>query len=531
MEIDDDDPLSDRSPDGVLWSRVNVVEAAPGVLVPADWSFYGKIMDVAGRKGFADFGVIPWSATAYPDDIRHRMFGIFGGYAAMNVEVVRSIMGGMPGVSGDDVERDLLGSVREGVVDEGFGFRTHAVLAKAPVRLAQIKRGPAAFRLQTGQWWSSRVDTAGLRPGVDARAALTDAMDRFGAAIRWQARGRMFMQGTASALSRYAEQIGEPQLTGLLMGGSDVEETEVADDLWELAAARLDLATFLARHGFHGPNIGNVDSRSWREDPAPVERLLPNLREAERPSARRARVGPARDAAVATLLAELPRKDRLGAKMSLKLGPIAAASLEKTKATMLLSMDVARTAIRTIGAELTAAGRLADPEDAFHFFGEELVAAGREDLRDKARRRKAARERYLTLEVPESWEGQPVLVTRTADLERPRATALTGLGVGTEIVEGPVRIVLDPGDDIEVENGDILVCPTTDPSWVALMTVAGGLVIDIGGAVSHGAVVAREIGIPCVIGTHTGTRDLRDGDVVRVDGARGTVEVLKPAGG
>src|SRR5262245_27004886 len=107
--VDDDDPLTDTSPPGVLWSRVNFAEAAPGVMIPASWSFFGELMDVSGRKGFCDLGVIPWSVTAYPADVGKRLFGVFAGYPAINVEVVRSIMGGLPGTSGDDVERDMLG--------------------------------------------------------------------------------------------------------------------------------------------------------------------------------------------------------------------------------------------------------------------------------------------------------------------------------------------------------------------------------------------------------------------------------------
>ncbi|MFY1621075.1 PEP-utilizing enzyme, partial [Micromonospora sp. WMMD736] len=93
--------------------------------------------------------------------------------------------------------------------------------------------------------------------------------------------------------------------------------------------------------------------------------------------------------------------------------------------------------------------------------------------------------------------------------------------------EGRVRIVHDPADDIDIDPGEILVCPTTDPSWVSLMTIASALVIDIGAAVSHGAIIARELGLPCVIGTRSGTTDLREGDHVRVDGSAGTVEVLE----
>jgi len=80
-----------------------------------------------------------------------------------------------------------------------------------------------------------------------------------------------------------------------------------------------------------------------------------------------------------------------------------------------------------------------------------------------------------------------------------------------------------------VEPGEILVTTTTDPSWASIMFISSALVVDIGGALSHAAVVARELGIPCVVNTRNGTRSLHTGDRVRVDGNAGTVEVMKPA--
>jgi pyruvate,water dikinase len=88
--------------------------------------------------------------------------------------------------------------------------------------------------------------------------------------------------------------------------------------------------------------------------------------------------------------------------------------------------------------------------------------------------------------------------------------------------------VHDSGDE-QLEAGEILVCETTNPSWVTLFLIADAMVIDIGGVISHGAIAARELGIPCVINTRDGTRRLRTGDIVRVDGATGTVEVLQRA--
>jgi pyruvate,water dikinase len=103
---------------------------------------------------------------------------------------------------------------------------------------------------------------------------------------------------------------------------------------------------------------------------------------------------------------------------------------------------------------------------------------------------------------------------------------VTGVAASAGRVEGRARVVLDPDCDVVLEPGDILVCRITDPSWAPLFTLAEGLVIDIGGPASHGAIVARELGIPCVIGTGNGTTAIHDGDRVAVDGDAGTVSVL-----
>ena len=99
------------------------------------------------------------------------------------------------------------------------------------------------------------------------------------------------------------------------------------------------------------------------------------------------------------------------------------------------------------------------------------------------------------------------------------------MGVSPGIVEGPVRVVSSP-TDADVQAGEILVCVTTDPSWISLMVVASGLIIDVGGPVSHGAIVARELGVPCVINTGNGSQVLQTGQQVRVNGTTGIVEIM-----
>lgn len=530
LRVDDDDPLNLDTPADVLWTRVNVSEAVPGVMTPITWSFYGELLETSARQGFHDLGILPRSATAYPAATSDLMFGVFAGRFAANVGVVRTIMGSLPGVTGDDVERDMLGSIREGVRDPGLGFRLPMIALRMPGTLLGAGRRSSRCREDFGRWWAARVGRDGLTGPGTPRDALAEAADRFRAALRLQGHGRLLYSGATSALTDLAAKAGRPQLLPrLLSGAGDIEETAVADDLWRVAHGDLELSTFLDRHGYHGPTVGEIAARSWREDPAPIERLLSRLSDTEPPWVRREPLRAARAEAIAEVLGALPRRHRPAARLVLRVAPSSALALQRTKASFLMSLDVARAAVREIGAELVAGGRLDDPEDAFQFFLPELLdPSPTADLRGPARRRTAARARYEALEVPETWSGPvPALPRANAGpADRTGPSRVTGLGVAAGTATGTARVVLDPSEDADIEVGDVLVCHTTDPSWVALMTLASALVIDVGGAASHGAVVARELGIPCVIGTHTGTRDLRDGTELRVDGSAGTVDVI-----
>jgi pyruvate,water dikinase len=98
------------------------------------------------------------------------------------------------------------------------------------------------------------------------------------------------------------------------------------------------------------------------------------------------------------------------------------------------------------------------------------------------------------------------------------------------VAEGPVRIVRDPSAFGTVQPGDVLVAPYTNPSWTPLFRRVAAVVVDTGSAVSHAAIVAREYGVPAVMGSGDGTRVLRDGQRVRVDGSQGLVFAAEPAG-
>lgn len=103
--------------------------------------------------------------------------------------------------------------------------------------------------------------------------------------------------------------------------------------------------------------------------------------------------------------------------------------------------------------------------------------------------------------------------------------AIAGLAVSSGIIEGRARVILNL-EDAELEPGDILVTPFTDPSWTTLFVSIKGLVTEVGGLMTHGAVIAREYGLPAVVGVDNATKLIKDGDKIRVDGTEGYVEIL-----
>ena len=151
------------------------------------------------------------------------------------------------------------------------------------------------------------------------------------------------------------------------------------------------------------------------------------------------------------------------------------------------------------------------------------------DAHERVAFRRARHREYEAVEIPLTWVGNPVPQPISPRFDSDRASVVTGIGVCPGVVEGRARVVVDPATDAPIEPGEILVCHTTDPSWVGYFLVASALVIDVGGPLSHGAIVARELGVPCVINTAVGTSKLVSGDMLRVDGSTGHVEVLAAA--
>jgi pyruvate,water dikinase len=369
-----------------------------------------------------------------------------------------------------------------------------------------------------------------------ATAALRNAADRFYETLTLHTTCLMgVVQPMFEALSAITKGAGVDDVA--LLSGSGGAEMAVVGDIWRASRNEIPLAQAVANHGFHGPGEGELSSRVWREDDTGVRRLLTEYAarsDADSPLAQDKRRRIEAEAVRRTVLAALPRTQRAPAAAVLNLAASRIPLRGVGKRSFLQALDVARAASRRIGEHLIAEGRLDDAEDVFYLTFDELtgVLPANAPVLVSARRRR--RDRYRSLRIPSHWTGQPVPIAETpadgaaADsADEPGLVA--GIGVSAGVVEGVVRVVTEP-DFAEVESDEILVAPTTDPSWSSIMFVSKALVVDIGSALSHAAVVARELGLPCVVNTREGTRLLRTGDRVRVDGTAGTVQILKRGG-
>jgi phosphohistidine swiveling domain-containing protein len=339
--------------------------------------------------------------------------------------------------------------------------------------------------------------------------------------------------GLAERVSAALTGLDLSELETAVLSGVGADENQVAADLWALAHDRITLGDFTDRHGYHGRDEGQLSGVSWREDPSPILARLDDYRSIDAddpraPQRRSAQQLAARRQAMARVRAAAPRLQRPVLSVAMRMTARFLALREQGKAGYLMTFDVARACIRRLGADLVAAGSLSQRDDAFHLSYEALRGGDLSDeLGEISSRRDQFADRQLR-RLPKAWAGRPQLVSvqdLSADCE---ATAVTGVAASPGVVTGRARVVLDPVTT-ELDEGDILVCETTDPSWVALFLVAGAVVTDYGGLLSHGPIVARELGIPCVCGTEIGSRRIRDGQLIRVDGDAGRVEILEPA--
>jgi phosphohistidine swiveling domain-containing protein len=301
------------------------------------------------------------------------------------------------------------------------------------------------------------------------------------------------------------------------------------------------LDRFLFEYGARGPNEWDPYSDVWETAPELVLALLDRIRlagEDQSPLTRHAAVAADRDAAAAEVLAGLG--DDRATKDLLLAGQASAlrfmAWRERTKTNCIKAVHEQRMALGELGRRATEDGALDHPRQVFMLLDEELddFVADPSAFTDRIRQREADWRLLWDLEPPYFVEGDKGVPPLSAllfrgddDVEQASSgDVLTGGPGCAGVVRGTARVVLDPADPTDLEPGDILIAPNTDPAWTPLFVPAAGVVVDVGAMNSHAVIVSRELGIPCVVSVVDATKRIPDGAQIEIDGGTGTVRML-----
>ena len=298
------------------------------------------------------------------------------------------------------------------------------------------------------------------------------------------------------------------------------------------------LEDFITSYGHRGVAEIDIGMPRWGDDPSHILGVLANYLRLDDPTK-----GPdtqfkrgAREAEA--MLVELSRRAGHG-PLGWARARLVALCLQRTRALagvreipkhhVVVVLASARQLLVAVGQELASADRLASAEDIFFIdLGEARRALAGVDLRALVSERRADYDRELgRRHVPRVLLSDGTEPEATAHSATPSvAEGLVGTPASPGTVTAIARVIREPVG-ARLEPGEILVAPSTDPGWTPLFLTAGGLVMEMGGAISHGAVVAREYGIPAVVGVAAATERISSGDRITVDGAAGTV-TLEP---
>jgi pyruvate,water dikinase len=361
------------------------------------------------------------------------------------------------------------------------------------------------------------------------------------------------------------------QLAVTMLQGFDNESAEAGAGLGELAAeaARLpdvaaairerrydDLASvkggpeflerfhaYLDEYGWRVDNWGLLHVETWTENPrTPLMLIGRYLSDAQSsPAAAIKRSNDQREEAAREIKSRLD--DAQLARFDELLGACRAhVSISEGRAFWQLTIDGSlRVPILALGRKLVAAGVIEEPNDIFFLSDEEVQEAARGpsgSLREAVKTRKADLQRWEQMS-PRPFVGAPPPPSpMPPEIQRGIArfygsdlgpsnedNVIKGHGASRGVVKGRARVLVELAQAERLQQGEILVCRSTAPPWTPLFAIAAGIVTDSGGILSHSAICAREYGIPCVVGTQIGTKQIPDGAMITVDGGEGTVRI------
>lgn len=523
------------------WTTANVDEGLPGTVSPLTWSMYFPPTESTMRDCWVDMGVMEASHRPIPTNVDERFFSVAYGHAIANVDHMGQMAARIPGGSAASLEAQLFGAVQGGGLPEPTGLakvrRWPHVAVKLPrvMRRAMLRHPELAVEINA--WWSR----CAFETDMDASSAVSElvsARRRFEEVLTTHMVLSMAAQGLMEQVSNLAVRAGDSSLAGeVIKTDGGTAEFELVRDMWALAEGSTTLDTFVRRHGYHGPREGLVDSVVWRENPDAISELVAAYQARghdEHVDALVLRRSREQRDALQRMMSGLGPARRVVARRLVRFAAHVPEWRETGRANILQCVDVARAMSRIVGRRFTETGALADPDDVRFLSIDEIeqIQSGAIEQRTVMAlvdARRADHEVFDRIALPHLFHGppEPSVAPATSSDRLVGGAVVEGIGVSAGIVVGTVHIVEDLDSDFPMDLPDVvMVCRVTDPSWASLFPLAVAVVTDTGSQMSHAAIVCRELGLPCVANTRTGTAQLSNGDRVRVDGGAGLVTVL-----
>ncbi|MFN3214956.1 MAG: PEP-utilizing enzyme [Acidimicrobiales bacterium] len=560
------------------YTRANAGEVLPTPVSPLGQTFtWDKGICLGWRDGYVRQGVIAPGEMA---DERPEACGFFGGYFYINLANVR-----MQGVRSPAVTVEQLDMAFFGDHPDVPPYVEHPDDVKPELTdaiLAQL-----GWVLSTSKWQEfddSKAETIAMRANRPDLSAMSPAELVDYARATQPLLVRLFEEHTVTSSSSgiapgilfaIGQAIGDPSVPMRLIAGiGEVDSAEPSYALWDMSRAvaaseeltaafdagiaglldRLrdsgsaDAQAFLdswddfsLRFGSRGPNEWEIIADTWETRPEIALALIDRIRfqsDDESPTKRNANKAAEREAITAEVrakVAELGDEELMGQFEGAMIASNQMSFRERTKTNIIRVVHEGRMAFRELGRQMHAAGLVNDPLDVFMLTDDELDAyvADPASFTDTLAQRRADYVELGTLQPPffikdgivppiSSW---PKKGAEAVEVATP-GTVLQGVPGCAGIVRGTARVVLDPTDPMALEPGDILVAPLTDPAWTPLFMAAGGVVVDVGGQISHSIIVSRELGLPCVVSVTNGTRLIPDGAQIEVNGDTGQITIL-----
>jgi rifampicin phosphotransferase len=545
-----------------VWTSANIQEVLPGLVTPLTWSGVRDGLNDAFRAPFLEIGAIRDSRTVFVGSFYSRLF--------LNVSALRSMADRMIGTSPEAIDEQYLGTARgpnqprrQPLLRRLWAYRETTpkllrLMWQLPGRVEQVERQLQAFLDQERGKDLRAASLAELVATMDR--ATAECPDVGGLHISTSIGASVAFEMLSQSLRKWFGAEAAELSSRLITGMNDVASAVPGLEIWRLARLatrdsglrsaldatdpwvqieqldgeaavefRRELADFLSRYGHRSVMEGDVAATPWAEDPNAVLVLVANF--VDLPPEAEPRLVAARQRAIRLTTTEaierrLDPVRRLVFRFVLAQAQRYVSLRERTKSMLMEISHYFRQFTRALERHFHQQGLLADPRDLYFLTYPEvrqIVELGPEGmgLEQRIRRRKAEYERNRSIQLPESFVGRPQPLAEAPDV--PASEKLSGIPVSPGIATGRARVILDPRQSARIEPGEILVAPVTDAGWTPLFLVASGLVVDIGGPLSHGSTVAREYGLPAVVNVKVGTRLIQTGRTITVNGSTGDV--------